>query len=315
MQSKITRGFKLDWRQNIVFIAFAFVFIFFSVTLYNDGFLSVFNIANIFRQTAIISVMAVGMTFVISAGEIDLSVGSITALSALSTALVLDAGLGIFIALIVGLLTGLLFGIINGIFVSKVGIPSFLVTLGMMGTIRGTAMWLTNTKPIPILNSTYNFWFGSGNIGQVPVLFFWIILIGTIGYIFYNKTTFGRHTLAVGGNEKAAKYTGINTALIKFKVMALSGLMAGLAGMLYAGRMQSGRYTFGQGDELSVIAAVILGGTSLFGGMGTIIGTLVGALMMGVINNGLIIAGLDVSQQMIIRGLIIIFAVALGKKK
>ncbi|TDX42892.1 monosaccharide ABC transporter membrane protein (CUT2 family) [Halanaerobium congolense] len=315
MQSKIKGRFRFDWQQNIVFIAFAFVFIFFAITLYKDGFLSVFNIANIFRQTAIISVMAIGMTFVISAGEIDLSVGSITALSALSTALVLDAGLGIIIALIVGLATGMFFGVVNGFFVSQIGIPSFLVTLGMMGTIRGTAMWLTDTKPIPILNDTYNFWFGSGNIGLIPILFFWMILIGLIGYVVYNKTTFGRHTLAVGGNEKAAKYTGVKTSLIKFKVMALSGLMAGLAGMLYAGRMQSGRYTFGEGDELSVIAAVILGGTSLFGGMGTIIGTLVGALLMGVINNGLIIAGLDVSQQMIIRGLIIILAVALGKKK
>lgn len=306
---------NLNWQQNIVYIAFIVVFLFFSVTLFDAGFLSKVNILNIFRQTAIIAVMGVGMTFVISTGEIDLSVGSITALSSLTTALSLEAGYGIILSSIIGLGTGLLIGLANGLLTTAVGIPSFIVTLGMMEVVRGAAMWITNTAPVPIMNEAYNFWFGSGNIGSIPVLLFWMILIGIAGDLVYRRTTFGRYTLATGGNEEAARYTGINTNRIKLLTFTLSGTLAGLAGMLYAGRMQSGRFSFGEGDELNVIAAVILGGTSLFGGKGTIVGTIFGALIMGVINNGLILAGLEVSQQMMVSGLIIILAVAFGSKK
>ncbi|POZ93380.1 ABC transporter permease [Petrotoga halophila] len=306
---------NFNWRQNIVYIAFVIVFLFFSITLFDAGFLSKVNILNIFRQTAIIAVMGVGMTFVISTGEIDLSVGSITALSSLTTALSLEAGYGIILSSIIGLGTGLLIGLANGFLTSSVGIPSFIVTLGMMEAVRGAAMWITNTAPVPIMNERYNFWFGSGNILSIPVLLFWMLLIAIAGDLVYRKTVFGRYTLATGGNEEAARYTGINTNRIKLLTFVLSGTLAGLAGMLYAGRMQSGRFSFGDGDELNVIAAVILGGTSLFGGKGTIVGTIFGALIMGVINNGLILAGLEVSQQMMVSGFIIILAVAFGSKK
>jgi ribose transport system permease protein len=304
----------LNWRQYIVYIAFIGVIIYFGFTLGDDGFLTTNNLLNIVRQTAIISIMGVAMTFVISTAEIDLSVGSIAALSSLTAAMALEAGYGILGALVAGMGTGFIIGLINGLLVTRVLIPSFLVTLGMMGVTKGLAMWVTNTSPVPIIDKTYIFIFGSGDIGRIPVLLVWTISIAAIGHILLRKTTFGRKTLATGGNQNAARFSGVNVARTKLYVLIGSGMMAGLAGMLYSGRMHSGRYTFGEGDELSVIAAVILGGTSLFGGVGTVIGTVIGSLMIGTINNGLIIMGLDVSQQMIVKGLIIILAVAFGRK-
>lgn len=321
MQSKASNAsgalssvLQFNWRQYIVYLAFIGVLVYFSITLSDEGFLTTNNILNIIRQTAIISIMGVAMTFVISTAEIDLSVGSIAALSSLTSAMALESGFGIAGAIVAGVGTGCIIGLINGLLVTKVVIPSFLVTLGMMGVTKGLAMWVTNTAPVPITNETFVYIFGSGDIGNIPVLLFWTVAAVVIGHILLRKTAFGRRTLAVGGNQSAARFSGVNVAKTKLYVLIGSGMMAGLAGMLYAGRMHSGRYTFGEGDELSVIAAVILGGTSLFGGVGTVIGTVIGSLMIGTINNGLIIMGLDVSQQMIVKGLIIILAVAFGKK-
>jgi ribose transport system permease protein len=306
------KGF--EWRNYIVYLAFIGIIIYFSISLYDEGFVSTNNILNIVRQTAMISIMGLAMTFVISTGEIDLSVGSITALSSLTAALALQAGYGLWGGVIVGLGTGLLIGLVNGLLITKVAIPSFLVTLGTMGIVKGTAMWITNSAPVPIGNSTFNFFLGSGDIGPIPILLVWTLICTVIAHILLKKTAFGRQTLATGGNENAARFSGIKTSRIKLMVFLGTGLMAGFAGLLYAGRMHAGRFSFGEGDELSVIAAVILGGTSLFGGVGTVIGTLIGSLMIGTINNGLIIMGLDVSQQMIIKGIIIILAVAFGRK-
>lgn len=314
-ENETVKRFKgLDWRNYIVYLAFIGVIIYFSITLHDQGFVSTDNLLNIIRQTAMISLMGLAMTFVISTGEIDLSVGSIAALSSLTAALALQAGFGLFGGLIVGLGTGLAVGLINGLLVTKVAIPSFLVTLGTMGAVKGFAMWITDTAPVPIIDPTFNFLFGSGDIGPIPILLIWTLLATVVAHILLRKTSFGRQTLATGGNESAARFSGVKTQKIKLMVFLGSGLMAGFAGLLYAGRMHAGRFTFGEGDELSVIAAVILGGTSLFGGVGTVIGTVIGSLMIGTINNGLIIMGLDVSQQMIIKGLIIILAVAFGKK-
>ncbi len=305
---------NFEWRNYIVYLAFIGVFIYFAVMLHDDGFLTTGNLLNIARQTAMISLMGLAMTFVISTGEIDLSVGSITALSSLTGALALQAGYGILGGLIAGVGTGLLVGLVNGLLVTKVAIPSFLVTLGTMGAVKGLAMWVTDTAPVPIVHSSFNFLFGSGDIGPIPVLLLWTVVFTIVAHILLRKTSFGREALATGGNENAARFSGVKTMRIKLLVFLGTGAMAGFAGLLYAGRMNAGRFSFGEGDELSVIAAVILGGTSLFGGVGTVIGTVVGALMIGVINNGLIIMGLDVSQQMMIKGLIIILAVAFGKK-
>ncbi len=305
---------SIDWRRYIIYIAFVVVFVLFAILLGDEGFLSRNNLLNIFRQTATITVIAVGMTFVISCAEIDLSVGSIAGLSSVVSAMTI-AQFGLVPGIIAGLAVGALVGATNGALVSLLGIPSFLVTLGMLGIAFGIAQWITDSAPQPILDDTFNTIFGGGDIGPVPGLLIWMALAVTIGAIVLSRTKFGRQVLATGGNRMAAEFTGVNTKRIKFSVLLISGLMASLAGMLYAGRLQSGRFQWGSGDELSAIAAVILGGTSLFGGSGTVIGTLFGALLIGLINNGLILAGLESSQQQVIRGVIIILAVALARKK
>jgi ribose transport system permease protein len=309
-----SRFATLDWRRYVIYIGFVVIFIFFAILLGDQGFLSPNNLLNILRQTATITVIAVGMTYVIACAEIDLSVGSVAGLASVVTAMAV-ANWGVVAGVIAGLLVGVVVGSINGGLVAALGIPSFLVTLGMLGIAFGLAQWITDSAPQPILSYAYNVAFGSGNLGPFPGLVVWMAIFVAVGAIVLSKTRFGRQVLATGGNRMAAEFTGINTKRIKFEVLLISGTVAAFAGMLYAGRLQSGRFQWGQGDELSAIAAVILGGTSLFGGSGSVIGTLFGALLIGLINNGLILAGLDASQQQVIRGVIIILAVALARKK
>lgn len=305
---------KLNWQNYIVYIFFVIVLGFFAVTIGDKGFLTVTNLFNIARTTAMITVIAVAMTFIISAGELDLSVGSTTALAALVCALVMQAGYPWPLAFVAAIASGLLVGSLNGFFVNVIGIPSFLVTLGMMQFIRGLDMRITYTNPVSVTNQTFNNLFGSGKLFGVPSLLIWSVVIALIGHIVLKYTSFGREILATGGNRQAAEYSGVKTRRVKFYGFLLTGAAAALAGMLYTGMMQTARFNFGEGAELMAIAAVILGGTSLFGGKGTILGTFAGSLLIGTINNGLIIMGLDVSEQMMIAGAIIIVAVAFGKK-
>ena len=303
-----------NWRQNIIYIGFVAIFLVFALTLNDKGFLNPNNLLNIVRQTAMIAVMAIAMTFVLSAGEIDLSVGAVAGLATVTVAMAISVA-GPFGGVCAGIATGLAVGVFNGWLTTRIGIPSFLTTLAMMGIAKGVAMWISDTAAVPILSPGYSWVFGGGSVGPIPVLLFWIAALGGVGHIVLRRSGFGRRVLATGGGETAARYSGIDTANIKMKVLVLSSCAAALAGMLYAGRLQSGRFQLGEGDELSVIAAAVLGGTSLFGGKGTVIGTIVGALMIGLINNGLILFGLEFSQQLIARGGIIILAVALSQKR
>jgi ribose transport system permease protein len=246
--------------------------------------------------------------------EIDLSVGSVAGLASVTTAMGL-LHWGLVPGILCGLGTGLAVGLVNGGLVALLRIPSFLVTLGMMGIASGIGMWITNQEPQPILNQTFNSTFGSADLGSIPGLLIWAVVFTVLGVIVLRKTTYGRRVLATGGNRVAAQFTGVNTPRITFSVLIASSVVASIAGMLYAGRLQSGRFEWGAGDELSVIAAVILGGTSLFGGTGTVVGSFFGSLLIGLINNGLILSGLGTDQQQIIQGAIIIVAVALGRRK
>ena len=304
---------KQDWRQYVIYAGFVVIFIFFSITLGEKGFLDPNNLLNIVRQTAMIAIMAVGMTFVLSAGEIDLSVGAVAGMTSVTTALAISK-FGLIGGICGGLLTGIVVGMV-GLLATRVGIPSFLVTLAMMGIARGSAMWVSNTAAVPILDKTYYFTFGSGNVGPVPVLLIWALIAAVIGHIVLRKTSFGRKMLATGGSETAARFTGIKTRDIKMQVLIISSITAAFAGMLYAGRLRSGRFQLGEGDELSVIAAAVLGGTSLFGGFGSVVGSIMGALMIGLINNGLILMGLEFSQQLIARGVIILLAVTVARSR
>jgi len=305
---------RFEWQQNIIYIGFVAVFLLFAITLGDSGFTSPNNLLNIFRQTATISIMAVAMTYVIAAAEIDLSIGSVAGLAAVVAAMTIDT-YGLVVGIGAGLAVGAIAGAISGGLVAWLKVPSFLVTLGMLGLVVGVARWITESAPVPIADQTFIAIFGGADVGPIPGLLIWVIVAVTVGAIVMNKTKFGRHVRATGGNLVAAGYTGVKTARVKFMVLLLSGVVASIAGMLYAGRLQSGRFQWGTGDELSVIAAVILGGTSLFGGRGQVVGSLFGALFIGLINNGLILAGLDVSQQQVVRGAIIILAVALSRKK
>jgi len=298
--------------KYMVYIVFVIVFIFFAIILGGKGFVNPNNLLNILRQTAMVSIMAVAGVFVLGAGQIDLTVGSNAAMSAMIASLILQETNSIILAILACLAFGIGIGCINGLLVTRLRLPAFLATLGMMQAVRGLAMWITNTAAVPISNNTFNQVFGTGFIGPISVLILWTAVFYVLGYIVFNKTPFGKHSLATGGNETAARYSGIRVDRIKMYVFMLSGALAAFAGVLYAGRMQSGRYSFGDGDEMSVIAAVVLGGASMAGGTGSMIGALVGSILMGMISNALILAGLTSAQQKIVNGLIIIAAVALS---
>ena len=318
MQSNISRkniSAKLQnvqWNKYMVYIVFVVVFVLFSIMLGDKGFLGPKNLMNILRQTAMISIVAVAGTFVIAAGQIDLTVGAVAAMTAMIVSLVLQSTNSIILAILCSLVFAVVIGGINGLLVTKLNIPAFLATMGMMSVIRGSAMWITNTAAVPIENTTFNQVFGIGSVFGIPVLILWTIVFFIIGLILFNKTRFGRHTLATGGNELSAAYSGVKTKNIKVMVFIMSAIFASFAGILYAGRMQAGRFSFGDGDEMSVIAAVVLGGTAMSGGTGSVTGALVGSILMGVINNALILAGLSTAQQTIVKGIIIVLAVALS---
>jgi len=306
---------EIQWRHHVIYFIFVGIILLFSILLFDRGFLSAENLMNIARQTAMISIMAVGMTFVLAAGEIDLSFGSVVALSSIITAMVLRSFESILLSVAAGLASGFLAGIVNGFFVAKMGIPSFLVTLGMSNVILGLARWISGLQSIAVDHEIFTFIFGSGDIGPIPILFIWTIVAGFIGHLSLKKTPFGRKVLASGGNKVSALYSGIPVYRMKIAVMTINAMLAALAGVLYAGRLHGARYTLGENDVMIVIAAVIIGGTSMFGGKGSVIGSVLGAIIMGVLNNGLILLGLSVDQQIIFRGLIIIAAVSLTMRE
>jgi ribose transport system permease protein len=298
----------------IIYLGFVLIFVLFSITLRDSGFLTLENQLNILRQTAFVSVMAFGMTYALSAGEIDLSIGAVVALTAMVTAVLLrDANA--LVAVPAGLSVGIIVGLTNGLLTTRLRVPSFLITLGMAGIVGGLSRWITSLQPVPVLDNTYTFTFGSGDIGPFPTLFLWTLAVLLVAHVVYRKTTFGRELLATGGNRTAARYSGINTARIRIASLVICSSTAALAGLLYVGRLHSARYTLGETDLLTVIAAAVIGGTSMAGGRGSIIGALLGSLVMGVLNNGLILMGFSVTEQDIARGVIIIVAVALSLRE
>ena len=301
-------------RGAIIYVGFVAIFVFFALTLRDSGFLTVDNQLNILRQTAFVSVMAFGTTFALSAGEIDLSIGSVVALSAMVTAVLLRDQNAV-IAVPAGLSVGIVVGLANGLLTTRLRVPSFLITLGMAGIIGGLSRFITNLQPVPVLDDTYTYIFGSGNVGPFPTLFLWTIAVLVLAHVLFRKTTFGRQLLATGGNRVAARYSGINTARIRIASLVVCSFTAALAGLLYVGRLHSARYTLGESDLLTVIAAAVIGGTSMAGGRGSIIGALLGSLVMGVLNNGLILMGFSVTEQDIARGVIIIVAVGVSLRE
>jgi ribose transport system permease protein len=298
----------------VVYLTFVLIFVFFAIFLGDRGFLNSFNLLNILRQAAPIAIMAVALVFVLTAGEIDLSVGSVVGLSALITAVTLRDH-GLVAAVLAGLGTGVAIGVFNGLVVTKVRIPSFLVTLAMLEFVAGLARTVTDLEPIGITNHTYTDNFGGGDVAGVSTVLVWAAIVGLAGAMVFYNTRFGAHVRATGDNRTAAATSGIKTDRVRIGVLVLSSTAAAFAGMLYAGRLQAARYTLGETDLLPVIAAAIIGGTSLFGGRGSIPGALVGALLLAMLNNGLILFGLSVAQQRMALGLILLLAVALSLRE
>jgi ribose transport system permease protein len=300
-----------DWRQYVVYIGFVVVFLYFAITQGAD-FLNTTTLVNVVTQATPITVMAVGTVLVLSLGQIDLSIGSIVALAALVSAVTLQSTKEWWLAAIAGLAVGALVGAVNGIFVTYIRLPSFLVTLATMGLVAGLAQQATNLQSVPVTQPAFAFIFGAGDLLGVPVLIWWTAAVVALGWHVLRQRPFGAHVLAVGNKTPAAAVSGIRVTRITMAVFILSGVSAALAGLLYAGRLAGATYTLGGSDLMSVLAAVIVGGTALTGGKGSMIGALVGSLFMSMINYGLLLGGLNVAQQMIVRGAIILVAVSLS---
>lgn len=300
-------------REYFVYIALVALIIFFSIA--SPYFLTPDNFANIGRQTATVSIVAVGMTFVIITGQIDLSVGSVFALCGMAAALVMQYVSNFWLlGALAAIAVGIVFGFVNGFITAKLGVPSFLVTLGMLGVARGIALLITDTRPVLISNPTYFQVFGESRILGVPIAVVWTIVIVVLGALVLHKSVFGMRTFATGGNPQAARFTGVKTKKTVIIGFVITGGLVGLASLLFTGIAHAARPDIGSGLELDVIAAVILGGVSLFGGRGTVIGALAGSLIIGIMNNGLVLMGVSSSVQQIIKGIIIIAAVSLSKK-
>ena len=286
------------------------------ITALNPSFMTTDNILNILRQVSISALIAFGMTFVILTGGIDLSVGSTLALTGAIAASMLASGMDPVLTMFTALLIGAILGAINGVIIAKGKVAPFIATLATMTIFRGLTLVFTEGRPISDLGNEITFqMLGKGYFFGVPVPVVTMILAFFALYFIMHKTTFGRRVYAVGGNEGAAKLSGINVDRIKIAVYSLTGMLAALSALILTSRLNSAQPTAGTSYELDAIAAVVLGGTSLTGGRGWIFGTLVGALIIGVLNNGLNLIGVSSFFQQVVKGLVILVAVLIDRKK
>jgi len=299
-------------RDNITYVIFGLVTLGFALMAPN--FASLTTAGAVLRITAIVSVMAVGMTFVIICGEIDLSVGSMASLSGIIGALIMQSGYGWASALLLTLAFGGAVGMTTGLLVTRLRIPSFLVSLGMLSVLSGVALTVTGTRPVPIVSTAFSSILWDGQVFGIPNPIVWTLCVALAGYYVLHLTPFGRRVLATGGNSVAARFSGVRTDLTRVIAFTISGTTAALGGLMLAARSTAGNPSLGSGLELDVIAAVIIGGTSLFGGKGTIPGSVIGAIFIGIVSFGLLVMGFSTSIQEIIKGGIIIAAVALARR-
>ncbi|KQZ29158.1 ribose ABC transporter permease [Mesorhizobium sp. Root552] len=278
--------------------------------LLSPAFLNPANLMNVFRQVALYGIVSVGMTFVILTKGIDLSVGSILGVCAVSTALLLSGGWSPWLAVIIALLIGTGLGAINGIGVAIGRVPPFIMTLGMMVMARGLALTLANGQPIGLKDAAANFaWLGRGAMLGIPVPVWIFAVVAGIAIFVLRYTPFGRQIYAVGSNEEAAHLSGISVNLINFSVYVISGFLAALTALIFVSRLTVGEPTAGTGIELEAIAITVIGGTSLFGGEGGIFGTIIGAAILAVLANIMNLVGISPFTQQIVKGAIIVGAV------
>lgn len=309
--SKMKEGSYKFLKENLgIIIAFVVLYLFLAIyPPTTKAFLTSRNMFNVLRQISTNLYLACGMTMVIILGGIDLSVGSTIALSGcVAAAGVARYSLPIPVAIILGLFVAILIGVFNGTVISKTTIPPFIVTLATMNIARGLAYVYTGGSPVRVVSKEWQF-IGAGYIGPIPTPVVILVFVLIITALLMNNTKFGRHMYAVGGNTQAANFSGISVSKIKFYVYAYTGLLSGLAGVVLASRMYSGQPTAGDGAEMDAIAAVVVGGTSMSGGSGKIGGTIIGALIIGFLNNGLNLMNVNSFWQYVVKGTVILLAV------
>ncbi|MBC2850099.1 ribose ABC transporter permease [Cetobacterium sp. 8H] len=285
------------------------------VSILNPRFLSLNNVLNVLRQTSINSVIAIGMTLVILTGGIDLSVGSILSLTGAFGASMISGGVNPILAVIASVIVGCLFGLFNGFLISYAKLQPFIVTLVTMTLLRGATLVFTDGKPIPVRNGGDFFDnIGGGYFFDIPIPIYIMIILFIGAFYILNNLKFGRYIYAIGGNEEATKLSGVNTSKYKTLVYGACGALSALAGIIVTSRLGSAQPTAGSGYELDAIAAVVLGGTSLAGGIGTITGTALGAVIIGVLGNALNLLNVSSYYQMMIKAIVILIAVLIDKK-
>lgn len=293
------------------------------LSLASEYFLTTRNILNVLRQSSINGILAIGMTFVILTRGIDLSVGSVVALAGIisaslattsSAAMIAGGPYPAFIAIAAGLAVGAGSGAVSGVIVSRFAVPAFVATLGMLSAARGLTLIYAGGRPVPALTPEFR-WIGTGDVFGIPMPVVIFAIVFFLALWVLSSTRFGRHVYAAGGNPHAATVSGINVRRVRLYVYVISGALAGLAGMILAARTGSALTQAGIAYELDAIAAVVIGGTSLSGGVGKVTGTLIGALLIGVVNNGLDLLGVESYYQQVIKGLLIVAAVMLDQAR
>lgn len=293
---------------------FSLIGLFMVLAIASPYFLTAVNLSSVVRQTAVINIMALGMTLVIVSGGIDLSVGAILAFSGVVGSMAMVAGDSVWIGVLVGILCGLGWGAFNGVLTVWLKMPPFIVTLGALGIARGLTLIISGGLPVSGLPKELSF-LGDGTVFGIPFVLIVLLICAVITHITLHSTKLGRYTYAIGSNKEAAIYAGIPVGYYTVAVYAISGLLTGLASMIETSRLMTGQPTAGQAYELQVIAAVVIGGGSLTGGEGSVIGTLIGAFIMGLLSNGSDLLGINPYLQQAIIGGIIILAVALDEAR
>lgn len=310
----LTQVGRIDRRSILQRFGLLFVFIFFALglSMLSDRFLTVSNLTNVLRQASINGIVAVGMTFVILTGGIDLSVGSMLALSVVIGADLMKGGTPVSLAILASLGIGAGLGLINGIFIAKAKIPPFIATLGMYTVARGLALMFTQGQPITGLPDAFRF-LGTGMLGPVPMPIILAGLAFLIGGFVLRRTSFGEYIYLLGDNPVAARLAGLPSQWVTMAVYAISGLCSALAGLILVARLDSAQPTIGVGYEFNAIAAVVVGGTSFSGGEGTLVGTLLGALLIETLNNGMNLLNISSLWEQVAKGLVIAIALLLYK--
>ncbi len=297
------------FRRLGILLGFAIVYLVFS--LLSRQFFTVSNLTAVALQSSINAIIAIGMTLVIISAGIDLSVGSIAGLASVVAATVMEAH-GVALGVIAGLVVGLVAGAINGTLIARVGLAPFIVTLGTLTLYRGGALVFTNGQPVYGINETFRSIFG-GSVGPIPTPVIFAVVVALVVDFLLRRTTFGEHVIAIGGNEEAARLCGVAVDRIKAAVYVIAGALAALAGLVLVARIGAAEPIGGTGYELDAIAATVIGGTSLFGGVGTVGGTIVGALILGGLRDGLTLLNVQSFWQQVASGVVIIVAVLIDK--